>query len=215
MIIHLISQTLKGKTVNRLLMNDAVREISLSGQVLDLGAGTIRSSYFEFFQKAGPMEVTSVDMTRDRKPDVVADLEQGIPLADQSFDSVLCFNLLEHIFNHERLIGDSYRVLKPGGRLVGYVPFLVNFHPDPFDYFRYTRQALERLMQNAGFRGVVVTSIGRGPVTAAWSQIAYILPRLVRWPITLIAFGLDRLLVRLKPAFGRLYPLGYLFVCER
>jgi len=215
MITHIIKQTLAGKTVNRLLMNDALRRISVRGKILDLGAGTIRSSYFEFLTVGESSEVVSIDALPDRKPDITADLENGIPLPAQSFDTVLCFNLLEHIFSYGKLTSESCRVLRPGGRLIGYVPFLVNFHPDPHDYFRYTEQGLERILEDSGFSKITVSFVGRGPFTAAWSQVAYVLPRFIRWTVTLLAFATDYLLLRLKPGFRGKYPTGYVFIAEK
>lgn len=215
MIFHLISQTLKGKTVNRLLMNEALKSISVGGKILDLGAGTIRSSYFDFLRVDKKAEIVSIDALPDRKPDIVGNLEDGIPLPDQSYDAVLCFNLLEHVFSHQKLVNESYRVLRQSGRLIGYVPFLVPFHPDPQDYFRYTRHGLERIFKDAGFSKVEVIYVGRGPFTAAWSQVAYILPRVLRWVFTLTTFILDSILVKIKLFLREKYPLGYVFIAEK
>lgn len=215
MIFHIISQTLKGKTVNRLLMNQALKDISVEGKILDLGAGTMRSSYFDFLKLGEDSDVISIDALPDRKPDVVADLENGIPLSDQSFDAVLCFNLLEHIFSFKNLVGESLRVLKQSGRFIGYVPFLVQFHPDPRDYFRYTEQGLDKIFKEVGFSEVKIRYVGRGPFTAAWGQVAFILPRFLRWVATLLIMSLDGLLFVLKPNFKHKYPLGYVFIAEK
>lgn len=49
---------------------------------------------------------------------VVADVSQGLPYADQSFDLVLSVNVLECIVDKERLLTEVHRVLKPGGQVV-------------------------------------------------------------------------------------------------
>jgi len=215
MIPHIISQTLKGKTINRMLMNASLRKFKLSGKILDLGAGIVYSSYFDFFQKEPGYTVTTVDISPERKPDITADLEQLLPLGPDSYDTVLCFNLLEHIYGHQQLLSETCRVLKPGGSLVGYVPFLVKYHPDPHDYFRYTTQGLERLFKDAGFSASHIEYIGRGPFTAAWSQVEYIMPRFLRWIVTYAVFGLDAMLVKLKPVFKETYALGYTFTTKK
>lgn len=215
MITHIIKQTLAGKTINRLLMNAELRSLAVGGGILELGGGRIRSSYFQFLQLKEPMEITSIDIAPERQPDITADLEKPLPCRDEQFDTVLCMNLLEHIFNYGQLVAESHRVLKPGGRLIGYVPFLVKVHPDPNDYFRYTAQSLERLLRDAGFARTQVRYIGRGPLTAAWSQCEYILPRALRWIITMTVFALDNFLLRLKPVFREKYPLGYVFIAEK
>jgi len=212
MINHIISQTLKGKTINRLLMNFELLSLTISGKILELGGGRIKSSYFQFLQLKEPAEVTSIDIASERQPDIIADLEKPLPCSDGQFDAVLCVNLLEHIFQYRQLVAESYRVLKSGGKLIGYVPFLVKVHPDPNDYFRYTAQSLEHILRDVSFTGIQVRYVGRGPLTAAWSQCEYILPRVVRWVVTLTVFALDNFLLRLKPVFREKYPLGYVFI---
>lgn len=215
MLRHIISQTMRGKTINRLLMNASLRKYQLHGKVLDLGAGTIRSSYFDFFQAKSKYTITSVDISAERKPDVTADLERPLPLESHLYDFVLCFNLLEHVYDHKQLLAEIGRVLKPGGALIGYVPFLVKYHPDPNDYYRYTEQGLKRLFQDAGFPQSAIEYIGRGPLTAAWAQIEYSVPRFLRWIVTSVVFWLDAVLLKYKPVFKKTYALGYTFIAAK
>jgi len=215
MFRHIISQTFQGKTTNRMLMNAELRTINLNGKILDLGAGNIRSSYFSFLKTENLDSIISLDKMPDRKPDIIADLEKGLPLSNSEYDGVLCFNLLEHIYEHKELLAEIVRVLKPGGRLIGYVPFLVQFHPDPHDFYRYTEQALKKLFEEAGFGHSEIKFIGRGALTAAWSQIEYILPKFLRWPVIFLVFGLDAIILKLKPVFREKYPLGYVFLAQK
>ena len=215
MLRHIISQTLQGKTVNRILMNAELKTVDLEGKIVDLGAGKLRSSYFSFLRIGRLDSVVSIDKTPDRQPDIMANLEKGLPLLDDTYDSVLCFNLLEHIYGHRQLLTETWRVLIPGGRLIGYVPFLVKFHPDPDDFFRYTEQGLEKLFAETGFSRSEIKFIGRGALTAAWSQIEYILPKFLRWAVTLAVFGLDEVILKFKPVFRKKYPLGYFFIAQK
>ncbi len=45
-----------------------------------------------------------------------------IPLPDNSVDTAICSEVLEHISKHEQAAGELYRVLKPGGRLLFSMP---------------------------------------------------------------------------------------------
>jgi SAM-dependent methyltransferase len=45
---------------------------------------------------------------------------------DGSFDYVLCFEVLEHVFEYRRGLQECFRCLKPAGRLVLSVPFDLN-----------------------------------------------------------------------------------------
>ena len=51
-----------------------------------------------------------------------------MPFADNSFDSVLCNHVLEHLNNDLQALGEIRRVLKPGGWAILQVPF---FAPVP------------------------------------------------------------------------------------
>lgn len=213
--MHILKQTLAGKTINRMLMNAALRNLKISGRILDLGGGRIRSSYFQFLSLQDPHEIVSLDLLPHRNPDIIADVEKSLPIQDSEYDHVLCFNLLEHLYHKKHLLNEVKRILKPGGTFIGYVPFLVKYHPDPHDYFRYTGEALSRLLLEAGLSDIQIKFIGRGPFTASWSQIEFVLPRIIRWPVTYLVFALDSMLARLNPVFKNTYALGYVFIAQK
>jgi SAM-dependent methyltransferase len=72
-----------------------------------------------------------------------------------SFDSVVCFNLLEHVPDHESMLARFRSALVPGGSLL----LLVPAHPRLFGSMdrtvghvrRYTRSQIEGLLRDAGF----------------------------------------------------------------
>ena len=64
----------------------------------------------------------------DQKVGAVMDFEKdAFPHKDATFDRVLVLNVLEHVFNYNHLISEMKRVLKDGGTLIGFTPFLVRF----------------------------------------------------------------------------------------
>ncbi len=192
-----------------------LKKFEIGGRILDLGAGTKRSSYLHFLRVNDQARIVSIDVSPERGPDMIGNLEEGLPVKDAEFNNILCFNLLEHIFNYQNLIDESFRVLKGGGQIIGYVPFLVKFHPDPDDYFRYSKQGLAKILSRPGFKNVQTIFIGAGPLTAAWSQIEYFLPKYIRWLATLLVFALDKIVLKLKPVFREKYPLGYVFSAKK
>ena len=54
----------------------------------------------------------------------VAAVGEQLPFADNSFDVVLCDNVVDHAESPERIVAELVRILKPGGLLY----FTVNFH---------------------------------------------------------------------------------------
>lgn len=125
---------------------------ALQGKVLDVGCGT--KPYRDLFPDSDyvGIEVNRVSKYGSaRHPDVYFD-GRNFPIADGSVDSVLCSQVLEHVFEPAQFLGEIHRVLRPGGRLLLTVPFVWDEHEQPFDYGRYTSFGLEYLMSKAGFR---------------------------------------------------------------
>jgi SAM-dependent methyltransferase len=162
-----------------------LRGTRLDGLTLDLGSG--KSSYFGMMEHGADAHLLRVDACLEARPDLVADLEDPIPLASAAVDSVMLLNVLEHLYSYEQALCEISRVLRPGGLLVMFVPFLFAVHTarrrDFFtdDYFRYTGSALHRLLTGkANFTGPVHIQVcASGPFTAAASLIV---PEL-RWGI--------------------------------
>jgi len=51
-------------------------------------------------------------------------LDEPLPFADASFDTVVCSEILEHVFAPDLVLREALRVLKPGGRVILTVPNL-------------------------------------------------------------------------------------------
>ena len=75
-----------------------------------------------------------------------------LPFADGEFDSALMDNVLEHILQPERLLGEVRRILKPGGRLLVGVPGARGWASDADHKVFYDEGALATCMLVAGFK---------------------------------------------------------------
>jgi ubiquinone/menaquinone biosynthesis C-methylase UbiE len=107
--------------------------------VLDCACGT--GYGLEMYAKAGATTITGVDidagaveLAQSRYGSTVT-VKQGdlrkLPVEDDSFDIVTCFETIEHIDGAEKGIAELRRVLKPGG-------FLVISSPNPDVYVGHT-----------------------------------------------------------------------------
>lgn len=161
--------------------NRFISTYRLSGSILDLG-GDSKSAYNDVFDKES--EVTRINLDEDSRPDLVHDLENPIPLNDDSYDSVLLMNVLEHVYNKSQLIFEAHRLLRPGGRLLAVVPFMFPVHPSPQDFWRMTSGAIHRELESVGFESIQVVPLGKG----VFSMIYVCIDRLMPYPLRLISY---------------------------
>lgn len=121
------------------------------GRLLDVGCG--RKPYQALFAHVKEYLGLELDTPKNRA-DASADLfydGQTIPLNDASVDTVLCNQVLEHVQNPTRFLGEINRVLSPGGALILTVPFFWPEHEQPHDHCRFTSFGLRTRLQEAGF----------------------------------------------------------------
>lgn len=120
----------------------------ISGKTLDLGAG---SAKYRDMIKPKTSEYLAFDMVPGKNIDIVGNV-LDLPFLDNTFDTVISTQVLEHVEKPWVMVKEIYRVLKPGGICILTTPFLTPYHPDPADFFRYTLQGVKSLFQNEGFK---------------------------------------------------------------
>ncbi|OGF27365.1 hypothetical protein A2477_03955 [Candidatus Falkowbacteria bacterium RIFOXYC2_FULL_47_12] len=113
-----------------------------------------------------------LDPVPDFYPDIIGDIH-ALPFVDNSQEAILCLAILEHVENPIQAYQELYRVLKPGGYCLVYVPFLFYYHAEVGyykDYWRFSEDALRYLskdfsrveMQNV--RGALATWLHINPL---------------------------------------------------
>jgi SAM-dependent methyltransferase len=90
-------------------------------------------------------EYVGCDMREGPGVDRIEDLA-NLSLPDESVETIICVETLEHCFHVERAVGEMLRVLKPGGLLLISTPFQFHIHSYPDDYWRLTPSCLARLL---------------------------------------------------------------------
>lgn len=190
---------------------------ALVGRVLDIGGARQRGMF-----RPPPSGVWIVaDIECARRPHVGADV-QDMPFRDAAFDAVKATEILEHVPDVMRALGECRRVLRPGGSLVITVPFLERVHGDPDDYGRYTRSMWCRLLAQAGLTPVRIEAQG-GYFTHLAALLRFLVlgaPRPLRW-VGYLSFPALDLLARLDtvPRVRRsefaAFVGGYLIVATR
>jgi len=83
------------------------------------------------------------------KPHIFADA-QSLPFADNSIDTVLFLDVMEHLPFPDRALKEIHRVLKPQGQCIIQVPILYPVYDAPLDFQRWTCYGLKILINKQG-----------------------------------------------------------------
>ena len=141
----------------------------LKGKLMDFGCGSkpYRSFFsvdeyigVDFYNEGHPHDNEQIDVFYDGKK---------LPFEAGYFDSILCSEVFEHIFNLDEVLSELNRVLKLDGQMLITCPFVWNEHEVPFDYARYTQYALRDMLQKKGFE--IVEFAKAGNFVTALSQL--------------------------------------------
>lgn len=121
----------------------------------------------------------------------------ALPFADGSIDGLVSEAVLEHVPDPAAHVAEMLRVLKPGGRVHCYFPFIVGFHASPHDYTRLTLPGLKELFKDFTIQA---TRVAGGPTSG-------LLWTLQEWLAIAGSFGSERLYRALVPLTWVLSPL--------
>jgi acetyltransferase-like isoleucine patch superfamily enzyme len=146
-------------------------------KVLDIGCG---DGYVTNILRKKCKQIIGIDYSDEaiceaRKLYSIDELFQmnstNIQFDEASFDKVLCLEVLEHltVLQAKKTLSEVYRVLKPGGMLVGSTPLRTSPESSPLTYshiYEYSEAELRQLFKS--FEGVMVSEgnffIARKPV---------------------------------------------------
>lgn len=133
------------------------------GVALELGCADIVQK--ETVEQAG-FEYLGVDYDSAHAPMLVD--AHTLPFLDDSFAFILAFAFLEHIQYPPVAMRETFRVLQPGGTLLGSVSFLEPFHMNSF--YHHTHLGVLNTLRHAGFSNVSVipSPDWTGPVAQAY-----------------------------------------------
>ncbi len=207
----ILKEIIHGKSVLRGYLNFSLLQIELRGRTIDIGGGG-GEEYVSFVKRAKG----AVYETFDIKNGNFIDFEKDqLPAPDNSYDTVLFLNVMEHIFNYQHIANEVLRITKSDGRLIGYVPFLMWYHPDHKDFFRYTHEALEIILAKAGATKIKIIPDYVGPFVAAAQMVLVSVPHLFRPLIFVPAYVLDEVFFMIKKNRESRFILGYLFLVNK
>lgn len=134
------------------LMEESSESMAQNGAkktLVDLGCGSM--PYRELFEPLVKKYI-GVDLPANRGADLHFDEYGKVPLDDASVDIVLSSQVLEHVPSPSAYLSEAHRLLERGGLLFLSTHGYWMYHPDPTDYWRWTRDGLRMEIERAGFR---------------------------------------------------------------
>jgi SAM-dependent methyltransferase len=135
----------------------------VSGRVLDFGCGSM--PYAACF--SGAQQYIGLEYDRD--------LVQGshyvngsiyfyngskLPFSDNQFDSIVCFQVIEHVEDLHSVLLELKRISRPNANILFTGPLLWPEHETPFDFRRYTRWGIAQVFELAGFEVSEIKPLG-------------------------------------------------------
>jgi SAM-dependent methyltransferase len=123
-----------------------------------------------------------------------------LPFASGQFDVVTSVAVFEHLYNPFQAAAEKYRVLRPGGVLVGSVAFLEPFHGN--SYFHMSHLGLTEVLRRAGFQNI--------EIHPGWSWTESLNGNFWLWNRIAAIRAVTRVFNRLRYTFGlALWRLAY------
>jgi SAM-dependent methyltransferase len=186
----------------------ALRSVS-QGSVLDVGGWDfVRTAQ----RKGVPFESwTTLEYDRERllefeDPRVQVAYGDGCDMDfdDQSFDTVINVQVLEHVFEPIRMVAEIGRVLKRGGHAVFVVPATSTMHMAPHYHCNFSRYWIEEAMDRAGLEIVELVPVG-GVWSTTASHLFFFFLQSMRYE------GMSDARIRRGAAFFLLWPFMALF----
>ena len=156
---------------NLLLFNQPCRDawvkrmsemIPAGSRVLDVGAGSCpyRRLFVHCEYRTQDFEKLQPEQLRGHQGygsvDYVGDI-CAIPVADASFDVILCTEVLEHLPEPIRAVTEFGRIVRPGGKILITAPLGSGLHQEPYHFYGgYTPYWYQRFLAEAGFDDIQI-----------------------------------------------------------
>ena len=224
--------TSKLKTASRLVTDlvaaryDKAIQTYARGDLIDLGCGNV-PLFIAYKDRVS--SITCVDWPATRHKidhlDHELDLTESLPFPDNSYNTIILSDVLEHIPEPGKLWSEMYRILAPKGVAIINVPFLYWVHEAPHDYYRYTEYALERFANDAKFNVISLEPIGGLPEVLAdfiakKPRVIPLIGHLLRKPTSILIQKITWVFIHslgksMSRKTSNRFPLGYFMIVEK
>ena len=211
--------TFRNKSLNRILQELYISKKECEGIVVEFGAKkNSKKNFTNFIQIKNKKNIIFADKANNNNDSLFQDLEKKLSFENGSVDSILVFNVLEHVYDVNNSFKEINRCLKSDGKIIGSTPFIHRIHNAPGDYNRYTSQFIEKILNTNDFKNIHVEELGFGPFTAAYSVIFDLTKKIpilnnLILILTIIADSILSLFIKTK--LKKIYPISICFIAEK
>lgn len=183
------------------------------GKLIDIGCGDMPYKDF-IMSKVSNYDTFDIE-ERTEGVTFIGDIHNMDMIDDDSYDSAVCFEVLEHVQHPAKALSEIFRILKSKAHLILSVPHLSRLHEEPHDYFRYTKYGIRLLLEDAGFKVIEINARG-GIFSFLGHQFSTFFVCLF-WHIPVIkhvAFFINKwLCVRLCHFLDKAFDKNHIFAC--
>lgn len=152
-------------------LEDTLQKVPIGSRILDAGAGELKYKKFcshlnyvsqDFAKYNGQgdgvgLQTGDWDQTH---LDIICNITD-VPEPNQSFDAIMCIEVLEHLPDPVAALREFSRLLKSGGLLILTAPFNSLTHLAPFHFYTgYSQYFYNKWLPNLGFKILNLESNG-------------------------------------------------------
>jgi len=150
-----------------------------NGKLLDIGCG---NKPYKYYTEPFVNEHLGCDIVQSsgNLVDFVCEAT-NIPIANETFDTILSTQTIEHVADFQLLVNEAFRLLKPGGCFIVSGPMYWPIHEAPYDFHRFTKFGFIHSLEKAGFKIEEVTPNG-GKWAFLGQAIIHTLPDFLTFP---------------------------------
>lgn len=133
------------------------------GRMLDVGCGT--KPYKDVFNDVVDAHIgtdfpSTISANKEYKNVEVYSILPNLPFKNESFDTLLATEVLEHVSEPSDAFWEFNRILKTDGILILTTPQSWGLHERPHDYYRYTEYGLNYLAEKNNFKVIHTKPFG-------------------------------------------------------
>jgi len=156
----------------RLYLFKNIKNLSfnLKGKLLDLGCGS--KPYKNLFINNEYIGL-EIDKSKNTKADHFYNGKK-FPFDDNYFNSFFSSEVFANIYNYKEILKEIKRVLKPGSMGLITSPFCWSEYDAPYDYYRFTKYGLKKIIEDSGFEIIEVKTSGNSLICSIQMFTFYI-----------------------------------------